>query len=365
MKNNIIFLSIILFSNLATAQENFYYIKGKIIDAETKNPMQAASVFAQNTTIGTASDANGNFTLRLPNGGYDLAITFTGYETTSLRISKADATEKDFTIALKQKEKAMEDVVITSSNEVKDGWEKYGDFFLDNFIGRSAGSKQCTIINKEVLKFYYYKRKDKLKVLAEEPILLENPSLGYKIRYTLDSFIHNYKSQTNIYTGYPLFEEIIASDSSQLLAWENNRQKVYEGSILHFMRSVYDQSLRDEGFEIQFVNKNLDKEKAVRLSDYYASLNYVLDDSTQMVEVTPNKPDVAIIYTGAEPDPDYFRKNQEKPKKFQLSIINIPAGEPIGIEQNGYYFDQSDITITGYWTWHKLGVMLPYDYIPK
>ena len=57
-------------------------------------------------------------------------MTFTGYQTETKRITTADADDKNIVIALKVKEKAMEDVVITSSNEVKDGWEKYGSFFM-------------------------------------------------------------------------------------------------------------------------------------------------------------------------------------------------------------------------------------------
>ena len=43
-----------------------------------------------------------------------------------------------------KEEKAMEEVVIRSSNEVKDGWDKYGKFFLENFIGSTPNALQCT-----------------------------------------------------------------------------------------------------------------------------------------------------------------------------------------------------------------------------
>ena len=241
------------------AQTASYSITGKVVDAVTKVPMQAASVFAQNTTMGTATDATGTFTLWLPNGGYDLAITFTGYETITRRITTSDAGDKNLVIELKQQEKAMEDVVIKASNEVKDGWEKYGAFFLENFIGKTANSRLCTICNKDVLKFYYYKKRNRVKVLASAPVEIENLALGYKIIYTLDSFVHEYGSQANVYTGYPLFQEITPGDSAQATSWQANRRKAYEGSILHFMRSVYNKSLKEAGFEIQFLGKNQDQ----------------------------------------------------------------------------------------------------------
>ena len=42
------------------AQGQFYIVEGKILDKETKAPLQGASVFAQNTTLGTASGPDGN-----------------------------------------------------------------------------------------------------------------------------------------------------------------------------------------------------------------------------------------------------------------------------------------------------------------
>ncbi len=363
MKTTFLFLPALLLCINALAQNN-YTITGKVVDAITNNPMQAASVFAQNTTMGTATDANGNFTLYLPNGGYDLIVTFTGYQTMSRRISTADAGDKSILIAVNRKMEAMEDVVIKASNEVKDGWEKYGSFFLDNFIGKTTNSQQCTITNKEVLKFYYYKRKDRLKVMATAPIEMENRALGYKLKYTLDSFVHEYGTDAGIYTGYPLFEEMTPTDSLQQGQWQANRLEAYNGSMLHFMRSIYNQTLWEEGFEIQLVAKRNQQDTAVKLQDYYRAINYVKDDSTQLVSIMPNQPNMAVLYSYEFPEEGYVLQNKDTPRDFQLSVIAIAPGEAIGIEQNGYYFDQNDITITGYWIWDKIGDMLPYDYTP-
>ena len=350
----------------ALAQSASFLVNGKVIDAATRLPLQAASVFAQNTTMGTASTAEGIFVLRLPNGGYDLVITFTGYETITKRISTADTSNKNILIELKQKEKAMEEISIKTSNEVKDGLVKYGDFFMENFLGKTINSSQCVIKNKEALKFYFSKKRNRLKVLCAEPILIENLALGYTIKYTIDSFTHDYTTLVSSYTGYPLFEAIATADVTQSSMWQANRLKAYNGSILHFMRSAYHKNLQQEGFEVQFLFKNNDTETAIPVKNLYGGLNYNKDDSTQVVEIQPNQPDVAVLYKNELPDKDYTAQNLEAAaKKFQLSVINIPALQAIGIEQNGYYFDQNDITITGYWSWEKVGDMVPYDYKPE
>ena len=365
MKKTTVFFSVFFLSAITFAQSASFNITGKVIDAATKAPLQGASVFAQNTTVGTASDATGVFSLWLNNGGYDLAISFTGYETYSKRISTADAADKNIVIELKQKEKSLEEVAIKSSNEVKDGLEKYGSFFEENFIGKTANSSQCSIKNKEVLKFYYYKKKNRLKVLATAPLEIENNALGYSIKYTLDSFTHEYASQLSTYSGYPLFKDMQPTDEAQRASWNNNRLKAYLGSTLHFMRSVYNKRIKEEGFEIQLVAKNNDAETAIPVADFYGALNYIKNDSTQLVEMTPNQQNLAVLYNKEAPDPLYISQSGDVARKFQLSILTIAPEQAIGIEQNGYFFDQNDITINGYWTWQKVADVLPYDFRPQ
>ena len=88
MKKIIPFLFFNLISIAVFSQAN-YTISGKIIDAATKLPLQGASVFAENTTIGTATNTEGFFRLQLPNGGYSIVVTFTGYQTETKKIGRA------------------------------------------------------------------------------------------------------------------------------------------------------------------------------------------------------------------------------------------------------------------------------------
>lgn len=364
MKNYISFLLLLFISGTAFSQATFFYISGKVIDKNTKLPLQGASVFAQNTTMGTATDDAGNFKLALPNGGYELVVTFTGYETEVKRISTADATDNNIVIEIRQKEKELESVAIVSSNEVKDGWAKYGNFFTENFIGKTINGRQCTLLNPEVLKFYFSKKKNRLKVTATAPIEIQNEALGYKIKYTLDSFTHEYSTEVSLYSGYPLFEELPLAGDAQKENRDKNRLKAYNGSMLHFMRSIYGKTLKENSFEIQYLIKNNDTESAFPLKNFYTALNYSWDDSTQTVEITPNQPNLAILYSGEKPDEEYLAQTGDTLKQFQLSILAIAPQKSIVIEQNGYYFDQNDLTINGYWTWEKVGDMLPYDFKP-
>ena len=288
-------------------------------------------------------------------------VTYTGYETETIRISQAYPEDSTLVFELRPKEKALEEVSITVSNEVKDGWQKYGQFFTENFIGQSTFAKQCIIKNTEVLHFYFSKKRNRLKVSATEPLIVENFGLGYTLKFAIDSFTNEYNTGTNLFVGYPFFEEMPGTPDQQE-TWAKNRDMAYKGSILQFMRSLYSRTLQEDGFELQFIVKNEDKDISVPLKDLYGELNYTMDDSTKTVAFSPNQNEVAVIYNNAEPENAYLAQDSSARKNFQLSTLSFVPGEPIVIEQNGYYYDQENITTNGYLGFKKIADMLPYDY---
>ncbi|RYF87044.1 MAG: carboxypeptidase-like regulatory domain-containing protein [Chitinophagaceae bacterium] len=356
------FFLLLLFCGAASFAQSYYTIYGKVISAETRQPLQAASVFAENTTLGTVTDAEGNFRLALPDGGYNLIITFTGHNTVIERISQKNANQHDVVYELSQQQKQMEEVAIVATSEVTDGWNKYGDFFIEKFIGKTKNSQQSTILNKDAVKFYFSKKRNRLKVLATEPLQIENKALGYNIKYSLDSFTHEYNTEVSLYTGYPLFEEMTAENYEQERKWMQARQEVYKGSMLHFMRSLYNKTLKEQGFEVQFIVDINEKETALPVKDFYAALNYVKDDSTQLVEIKPNQLRVGVIYNKEKPAATYTELFPDEPSEFQFSMLGFLPSESIGIEQNGYYFNQNDVAISAYWTWDRMADQLPYNY---
>ncbi|HRQ52223.1 MAG TPA: carboxypeptidase-like regulatory domain-containing protein, partial [Agriterribacter sp.] len=229
-----------------------FRVSGKVIDSLTRQPLQGASVFCQNTTIGTVTNANGEFRLHLSNGGYDLVISFTGLETQSVRISNTMPEVTDLTIALYQKEKSLEEVAIVATNEVANGWEKYGQFLTDNFIGRTGNSKECEIINPEVLRFFYSRKRKRLKVTGDSVLIIHNKALGYVIKYQLDSFVHEYDNGKTLYAGYPFYEQMEGSEED-MLVWIEKRKTAYNGSVLQFLRAYHDSTLNGDGFRIELI----------------------------------------------------------------------------------------------------------------
>jgi len=363
----IIFIALsVFFSIKGICQTTYFYAKGTVINAESKLPMQGASVFAENTTLGTVTDQDGKFVLALPNGGYDLIVSFAGFNTKNERISgNASQAPAEIKFELSPKDKLMSDVAIVSNGEVKNGWEKYGKFFIEEFIGKTKNSEQCSIKNPEVIKFYFSKRKNRLKVLATESIIIENSAIGYTIKYDMDSFIHEYNSTVTVYSGYPLFEEKKDTTAAQIQIWKNAREETYYGSTLHFMRSLLKKQLESDGFEIQLLTEVNGKETAITVKDYYAALNFSAGDSINPASFYPNQWKFGILYKDEVPSEKYLAENSDAPKTFQFSSITFQNKEKIFIENNGFYYDQNDITFNEYWAWTKMADALPYDYVVK
>ncbi len=84
-----------------------------------------------------------------------------------------------------------------------------------------------------------------------------------------------------------------------------------------------------------------------------------------MVVVWPNQPDVVVIYKNERPEETYLSANPDQPGKFQLSVFSFVPKEYIVIEQNGYYFEQTDFTINQYLSSEKMADMLPYNFSLK
>jgi len=341
------------------SQGKYYSISGKVIDSKTRQPMAGASVFCQNTTIGTVSNNDGNFFLRVSNGGYDLVVSYTGYETKVIRITNNTKEKDSLQVELSAQDKSMAEVVVAGSAEVADGWIKYGQFFLANFIGTTPNADSCSLENKNALKFYFYKKRNKLKVRAGEDLIIVNNAFGYKIKYQLDSFVYDYNTQVGTYTGYPLFEELTGTPDQQK-QWKRNRFRSYIGSRLHFMRSWYDSTLNDEGFQIELLDTT-GSNHTTALSNPYDSSIYSLDSSDVEISI---KGRIRVSYKNMVPDKKYLAINKfPSSAKIQISALDIQDG--FVIEENGYFYEQSEITNIGYWAWKKLAELLPYDYNPE
>ncbi len=345
----------LLVSLLAMAQ---YTVTGTVLDSATREPLPGASVYCQNTTLGTVTNRQGVFSLELKSGGYELILSYTGYQTRTIRLAGEPAAPLE--ILMTKEDKSLGEVVIRSSSEVADGWEKYGHFFVGHFIGTTPNAAACVIENPAALHFYLLKKSNKLRVLATEPLQISNYALGYRLQYQLDSFIYYYKTDISLYRGHCLYTEM-DSTADLKRRWAAARRQAYLGSRLHFLRAYYDSTLQDEGFEVDLLDEK-DPMKFTRVDNPYDSAYYAFTDSTREAELYfPRK--FSVTFLRDKPDPVYV-KEFNLPRNVGTQISYIELRYAVEIRENGYFYDQQDWINQGYWSWKNLADQLPYDYQP-
>ena len=118
-------------------------VRGVVLDAEKGSPVPRASVFLNNMSVGTTANEQGRFELMIPAGKYELIVSSVGYVTSNLPVVASELSD-DITIRLTLKAPELDAIVIEPYE--KDGWEKWGQFFLENFIGTSALAEDCRIL---------------------------------------------------------------------------------------------------------------------------------------------------------------------------------------------------------------------------
>ena len=142
-------------------------LRGIVIDEQNNKPIANASVFLNTTSLGTVTNSEGNFEFAIPNGMYELIVSSIGYTTYHQTIN-TDKIQDFVTIKLKLKTLVMETVIIEPYE--KDGWEKWGNFFLEKFIGTSSNAKNCKIENIGVIHFRNSKKNNELLQLQKNPL---------------------------------------------------------------------------------------------------------------------------------------------------------------------------------------------------
>lgn len=241
-------LMLAIFEPVFSQTDEVKTIAGQIIDKNTGEPVYLANVYISNTSLGTTSDAEGNFQFKSDvRGKHELVFSYLGYKTEIIPIN-LDTPGRTFihNIDLIADQIELDELVITSSN--KEWQDKYKIFF-DQFIGRNEYSRNTIILNPWVLNFNRDSAKN-LTASTSEPIEIVNNTLGFIIHIELKDFL---LEATNFYTTYSFvsrFEEMHSDNPEKVESWKQNREQAYRASFRHFLHSLYHGQLRRNEFEI-------------------------------------------------------------------------------------------------------------------
>ena len=262
----LIFLIVTVFPFLLSAQP--FQLSGTIINGENDKPIEGASVFINNASGGTVSSKDGQFSIsNIPFNKFELVVSHVSFETLVVPITPENIGRR-FKIQLAPKQAELQDVVVAPVE--KNGWEKWGRLFTQSFIGTSNLAEHCILKNPQVLRFRYNKNSGVLTVTATDQLIIENNKLGYTIHYQLEEFAYSRKEGMTSYTGYTSFIPMEAKRQRKIDNWQKERLEAYKGSIMHFMRSVYQNKLDSDGYELRSLRRLYKTDTATR--SWYDSL---------------------------------------------------------------------------------------------
>ena len=390
-----------------------FVVKGKVLDVETLEPIPFATVFISNSSFGDITDKDGFFEIPIPPGNHELVISFMGYEPFSYSISTL-ALREFYEFRIMQLSFELEESEVIDTRDK--AWYDNLEIFKKYFLGNSVNASKCKINNPEALILDAESNPNALRVRAKEILEIENPNLGYTIKYVLTGFELNKQQNQVSYSGYPFFIEDQLPKRRQRRV-EENRKTAYLGSVMHFIRTLYQGNNKEEGYdiytsekvpnpkkpskeEIEKLRNELEETKDKIRRSFIESLikNENLPDSIDSPIGIPIDPAVLIgstadgkkfityttpvyiIYNDQTDDPAFLpyslrnlsktirslgvieEPNKEYVSKLpQLSLMDMRA-KAVQIFENGSYFHPYDLFFEGYMAWEKVGDLLPFDY---
>jgi hypothetical protein len=331
---NLIFLVFLFFISFSFSQT----IKGVVLDAKTQLPIETATVYFDNTTIGTVTNQLGEFSLEYNEAiKSSLIVSFLGYKKVIINSYNSNTKLK---ILLDEDISNLDEIVISAN----DGMPRRIKLqqFRKQFLGTSKNGKSCKILNESDLILRYNKQENKLYASAKQPVIIVNKNLKYKITFDIVDFEIAYRYvdikrqefniKSVVYTGTSFYKTTEKPNESKDI---KKRQKAYKGSVLHFMRSLYNEQLSDE--EYQIFNKGF----IVADSYIYGLMSKVVDTNLKKVQL---KNSISILF--------------HKKKQSELTVVV----SEFYIDNYGNYTPIAGVLFNGEMGNQRIGDSLPFDY---
>lgn len=359
----LLFFTLIV-SNKLLAQ-GYYTVSGIVLD-DNGSPAKSATVFISGSEKITMTNDNGMFIFnKIDPGNYQLSVHMLGYYPITQAVAlKAKSVTVSF--SLKLKSNILNEVLIGGTND----WAKNYAIFKEQFLGTSANARNCVIVNPKVLNFTT--KKGTLTADADDFLVIENKRLGYRVKYLLKYFSYNSDFDRTGYDGDASFEELDGATEAKN-QWAQYRLETYKGSMMHFLRAVYLNTVLKEGFLTYGLYK--DTTRKTRLGESvtvvgikthpvkFDTLVSVID--TSFVSFRFNH--LYATYDPAGAATVLAKRDLPMKKVFVLtdqgSTIKLYLNEAI-IDRRGSYADYRTFLIKGDWSRRRIGDQLPFEYQP-
>lgn len=161
---------IIIFALLSVSAFSQNELKNKIVDFMTLMPIESASIYVQNTTIGTVSNADGKFVLVVPNEFVNdtLIVSSIGYKSFKTTVAEFDNAAE---IYLEEDVASLDEVLLVAETRPKTG----NDIVLKAMSKLSDNMPELPYLQKGFLR-HKERNKKEFKWLIESAITLYDSS---------------------------------------------------------------------------------------------------------------------------------------------------------------------------------------------
>ena len=336
-------------------------VEGRVIDTESKEPLQGVHVFFSGTAIGTSTGPDGRYVLRnIPPGAYRLVVSIIGYERKKFDLELASEDRKTMDFGLYPVVYEMSEIF---AGDLDKKWRRRLKRFENLFLGETKQAESVTILNPEVLRFdtNFWGR---LSAEALAPLQLENRALGYRITYYMDEFEHT--GTRTRWDGEPVFTEMTSSDPARQSRWEENRREAFYGSLRHFLLALIRDRVEEEGFVLYRVQESISG--IVSENRFRISPDRIIEQGEEsfLFEMTFNGR-LEITYTREEVDPRYMQWVRDTGQSLPASQVSwLELNErPITIDANGEIIEPYGATQMGYFAFQRLADLTPREYRPE
>lgn len=400
MKNR--FLLFLLFSSVSISSQ--IVIKGTVY--QENGPLEGVAVYLNNTMLGTTTNKNGEFSIPVKSGKYDLIISYLGFKKINYSLNTSTY-NKPLVFALVEEENMLDEIIVKKT-VYDDEWKNNFAVFKIEFLGITELAKDCEILNPEVLHFEYNTKEQILNAFARRPIQIKHKSLGYSIIYELEDFE---RTKTHVtYLGYSRYKELKGGKRKQK-RWKENRLKAYNGSTTHFFKTVLNNKFKEEGFGVnqfkRIPNPKRPSEEEIRIARSIIIANNGIINFSRKIKNPLNALDSALVtirkkklpkfvdviyktqlshneiitfknatytfsfddylsvfYTKEKEELGYLRRIRKNRKPSVQTSSLIPRNKPIKIDIKGILVNPLALFYEGYWSYEKFADSLPLDYIP-
>ena len=343
-----------------------FYIRGRVADEETQQALKGASIYINNTTRGTTTNANGDFELgHFSPGRYEVIASFVGYESLlySAEISRND---RRVSFKLPRKEETLREVLVLSDETRK----RYLQIFKEYVIGKSVAAEKCVIKNLSEIQFASGGTKDDIIAYTDQALVIDNPEFGYTLHFDLLNFSYNKKTGGSHFFGYTRFVDW-SKDETSNKKWLRKRKQCYDGSTVHFFRSLIDKELEKNGFTVYQLNVPVrdslspqTPSRKIAVKAIEDSMISIYSDSIYRVYQLNIKDGWRIIYAKSTDLKNELVNRlflMGQPPKGTINGLRLRQA-PVLVTERGINLTPINAYYDGIWAYERLANMLPEDY---